>query len=41
MKIISTSVYNSDRWRWLEWSRNVWNLCIIKEYIDMKIFAHQ
>jgi len=43
MKIILTSVYKSDRWRWLEWSRNVWNFnfCNIKEYIDMKIFAHQ
>jgi len=34
MKIILTSVYNSDRWRF-EWSRNVrnFNLCNIEEYI--------
>jgi len=43
MKIILTSVYNSDRWRWLEWSRNVqnFNLCNIEEYIYIKIFEHQ
>jgi len=42
MKIILTSVYNSDRWKWLEWNRNVrnFNLYNIEEYIHMKIFAH-
>jgi len=34
MKIILTFVYNSDRWRWLEWSQNIqnFNLCNWRVY---------
>jgi len=41
MKIILTSVYNSDRWRWLEWNRNVrnFNLCNWRIYSYKGFYA--